>query len=255
MRARGRAVQPKPDKLALLAAQPLECVGFVHRDFVLLQSASLKVSISRRAQYVQISRRLDPEEEGAGAWTPSLGPPFMWEEFCKERCKARIESAGGKIAAVLESESRQRPGLWLHRRITLGNDPVVQVTDTVENRSSSTQTLSRQFGGHPRGEGPHTFVAPAKGQMVSASEASRDIGDLGLHDEAEHWPESWVAFCSRKGWSAGILWGMAERIECASWGCRLETQLGSLAPGELKACEPVYLYVGEGDDPNRAGGE
>jgi GNAT superfamily N-acetyltransferase len=249
VRTDGRVVRPKPDKPVLLAAHPLECGGFVERDHVVLQSTDLRVSIARQGGYVNIARRAKIEEDGAGVWNPSLGPPFQWDEFFKERCKARIERSAGKIAAVVESESSHRPGLWLVRRVTLGNEPIVQIADTVENRSSSIHELSRRFGAHTRGEGLCRFVAPVAGQMVSSSAGGRDLGDLGLHEEPEHWPEGWAAYCFRGEWAAGILWGKADRVECQPWGCGIETSLGSLAPGESRTCEPVYVYVGDGDAP------
>jgi GNAT superfamily N-acetyltransferase len=246
-RTAARTVAPKPDKPVLLAAGPLECGGFVDRHHVALQSPGLAVWIGREGGYVNVSRRAKIERDGVGIWTPSVGPPFHWDEFFKERCKARIERSAGKVTAVLETESSRRPGVWLIRRITLGSDPVLQVADTIENRSSSAEVLSRSFGGHVRGEGRRRLVAPVEGQMVSASEGARDLGNLRLREEAEHWPEGWAAWCYGGEWAAGFLWGKVERVECGSWGCRNQTSLGTLAPGEAMACEPFYVYVGEGD--------
>ncbi len=246
VRSGGRTITPKPADLYAHALSPGDLVGHVERECAVLESHFLRLTIWRRGGWAQVSDKVRNRHELAGFGPPQLGPPFPWDEFFQTRAEARLERESGRVVAVLTSESVYRPGVRLERRIALSNLPLIELRDTIVNNSPDRLALRLRAGANMRAEGG-AVSAPTPDGVVRGlwGAAGRSLIEHRLPEEADRWPEGWLAREDAEGAVVGLIWGRAERVEFG-WGASVERSLPPLEPGASASAEPVYVFAGEG---------
>jgi ribosomal protein S18 acetylase RimI-like enzyme len=247
VRAGKQTVRPKAVELYAHALMPGEVVGHVEEDRVCLESATLRVRISRRGGWTGVIDKVHNRWDAAGIGVPQLGPPFAWEEFFETRCEARLERQPDRLVAVLRSQSVMHPGVWLERRIAVSNLPVIEVSDTLINGSQAKLEGRARWGASFRVNGGAVY-APLKGGVVRGPRetAGRQLPEHHLSEEGADWPEGWCAVEGRDGEAMGLVWGRCERIEYWGGWTQLERSFEAAAPGQSTALPPVYVVVADG---------
>lgn len=241
-----RAVTPKATELWVHFGEPGEVVGHVEKDRVVLESTALHVHISRRGGWMNIGDKVRNLSQAASLPAPQLGVPFAWEEFFDPGCEARLEREGEGLTAVLTTSSVYRPGIWLERRVTLTNLPVVKVQDAIINGTGSR--FAGQLKTSVQLRGDWIACMTRKGLVRGfGSSAARNPDEHQLAKEQEAWPETWVSAESQTGLVAGLMWPPALRVQQHGWWNELDLGLPPAAPGESTTPGPVYVYVGDGD--------
>jgi hypothetical protein len=147
---------------------------------------------------------------------------------------------------VLTTESAYRPGIWLERRITLSNLPIVEIVDSILNGTSA------------RFEGQIKQAANLRGKWISAmtrkglvrssgGSAGRSGPEHRMAKEEENWPETWVAMEDDEGLTSGLLWEPALRVHTHGRWNEIDHVLPAVEPGQSAAAPTMYLFVGDGD--------
>jgi ribosomal protein S18 acetylase RimI-like enzyme len=241
--AGSKTVRPKEAELHAHVLGAGDVVGHVDRERAVLESALLRVSISRRGGWVGITDKLRNWRDLAGIAHPQVGPPFAWGEFFDTPCEARVEQQHGRAEAVLTTPSTHRPGLVLEERVALSNLPLVEIRNAVINNSASRlEAKIREHAWFHIGRGK--VAALVDGEVVEgvAGGASRPLGEHQLSDRGRDWAEGWFAAQDKNGATAALLWEKAERVE---WG-EIVRALPAAAPGQSVSAGPIYLFVGSG---------
>ena len=238
-----KTVRPKEAELHAHVLGAGDVVGHVEKERVVLESALLRVHISRRGGWVGITDKLRNWRDVASVVHPQVGPPFAWDEFFETPCEARVEEQQGRAVAVLTTPSTHRPGVMLEERIALSNLPLVEIRNTVINNSASrleAKISERAWFQINRGK----VAALVNGEVVegAAGGARRHLGEHQLPEKGEDWAEGWLATQDKNGATAALLWDKAERVE---WG-EIVRALPATAPGQSVSAGPFYIFVGEG---------
>ncbi len=244
--AKGRTWRPKVGDLYLHFGRPGEVIGHVEKDHVILQSAALQVFVNRRGGWCSIGDKVHNLWQAAGVAPPQLGLPFAWDEFFENPCEARIERRGDRTTAVLTTPSVFHPGLWLERRITLSNLPVVEIVDSILNGSPSR--FQGQLKRYASLRGNWVTVMTAQGLVRGLQGgAGRAASEHQLNKEQAGWPETWVAVEDDSGCAAGLLWEPAHRVHQTGGWNEVDHLLPPAEPGGSAAAAPFYLFLGDGD--------
>jgi len=246
-----RTVRAKDSHIAVRALGAGNVVGSVDEWRAVLENAKLRVSADRGG-YVQVLLR-----RGVGARrpfkrmmtlrTPVVGPPYAWEEFfTRPRLDAVIERDEGGAVAVLRSDSAQRPGLLLERRIRLTEGPIIELRDTIVNTTAITHDLTLSRDAWP-GDLDGAMAMPAPGRIVETpmAGAALDLRDFQPLEDAAQWPEAWLFGGSRGGEGIGLIWRGATRVEYR-WGVSIKQPVGRLAPGASAQAPPYFVFAGHG---------
>jgi len=243
-----QALRPKTAGLHVHFGHPGEIIGHIEKESVFLQSALLHVNINRRGGWTVIGEKIHNRWEAAGVTAPEIGPPFAWEDFFDRPCEARIEHQAGRAIAVLTTESVHRPGVWLERRITLSNLPIVEVSDTIVNGSASR--IEGRIKRNAQLRGGWITTLSAKGLVRSRGGPGRSGPEHNPVQDASAWPETWVAMEEEEsgvGSAAGLFWTSAHRVHHFGWWNEIEHELPPVEPGQSVTTEPIYIFVGDGD--------
>ena len=241
--AGGKMIRPKEAELYAHALGAGDVIGHVEKERVVLESAALRVQISRRGGWVGVTDKLRNRWHVASIGRPQVGPPYAWDEFFETPCEARIEQENGRAVAALTTPSIYRPGLALEERISLSNLPLVEVRTAVINNSASRFEGSvRQGAWFQIGRGKVSALIGGEVVEGVVGGASRHPAEHQLPEEGEEWAEGWVAAEDKDSVTAALLWDRAERVE---W-TELVRALPPAAPGESVSAGPIYLFVGEG---------
>jgi len=247
----GKTIRAKDAKIALRALGPRDLAGSVDEGHAILESANLRVAIERSGFMRVLARR---EVGGRAPWSgimgaraPVVGPPYAWEEFfTRPRFDAAIEPEDGAVTAVLRSDSAQRPGVLLERRVILTHRPVVEIRDKVINTTSQVHELTISRVAWPEGgRGREALLGPNGIIESPRGGAAFEITHLQPPDEAAEWPEGWVFAGDERDGAAGLIWSGASRVEHA-WGTSIKQPLGVLAPGASAEAPPLFMFAGRG---------
>jgi ribosomal protein S18 acetylase RimI-like enzyme len=241
--AGGKTVRPKEAELHAHVLGAGDVVGHVEKERVVLESALLRVHISRRGGWVGITDKVRNWRDVASVVHPQVGPPFAWDEFFETPCEAKVEQQDGRAVAVLTTPSTHRPGVTLEERIALSNLPLIEIRNTVINNSASR--LEAKMCEHAWFQiGRGKVAALVNGKVVEgvAGGAGRHLGEHQLPEKGEDWAEGWLATEDKNGATAALLWDKAERVE---WG-EIVRALPTAAPGQSVSAGPFYVFVGEG---------
>jgi len=245
VKAKKLTIKPKAGDLYLNFGSPGDVVGHVEKDMVALESMLLHVRIERRGGWVGVGDKIHNRWQAAGVGQPQLGLPFSWDEFFETRCDARIERDGERLTAVLTTESTYRPGIWLERRVTLSNLPIVEIADSILNGSSAR--LEGQIKRTANLRGKWISVMTRKGLVRSSGGAARPGPEHQIAKEEESWPETWVAMDDAQDVACGLLWTPAYRVHNHGWSNEIDHVLPAAEPGQSAAAPTIYLFVGDGD--------
>jgi ribosomal protein S18 acetylase RimI-like enzyme len=245
VKAKKQTIRPKVADLYVEFGHPGEVSGHVEKDAVWLESSLHHLRINRRGGWVTIGDKIHNRWQVAAVTAPELGPPYAWEDFFDTPCDARIERQDGRVVAVLTTQSVHRPGIWLERRITLSNLPVIEVSDTIINGSSARFEGRIKRNAQLRGDWI-TAMSP-KGLIRSRGGPGRSGPEHDPAKEESAWPETWVAMEDDRGIAAGLLWPKAYRVHGHGWWSQLEHALPPAEPGQSVAADPIYVFVGDGD--------
>ncbi len=246
VKARKLTIKPKAGDLHLHFGRPGEVIGHVDKDNVVLESALLHVYINRRGGWANVGDKIHNRWQAAGIGQPQLGVPFSWDEFFETRCEARIERDGERLTAVLTTESTYRPGIWLERRITLSNLPIVEIADSILNGTSARFEGQIKRGANLRGKWITSMTR--KGLVRSpGGSAARSGPEHRIPKEEEHWPETWVAMDDAQDVACGLLWTPAYRVHTHGWWNEIDHVLPAVEPGQSVTAPTMYLFVGDGD--------
>ncbi len=241
-------VRPKAEDLYAHVLSPGDLVGHVEEKRVVLESATLQLAIHRQGGWARVVDKVRNRWEIAGLGSPRLGPPFGWEDFFDTKCKARVEREEGRITAVLRTQSILRPGVWLERRITLSNLPIIEISDTLINGTGGRLSGRLRFGASIRGGGGWVTAPTGKGIVRERRETlARSLGEHRLSDRGEDWPEGWYASEDRDGVAAGLVWDQASRVEVHGGWLEVERSFTPAEAGQSSTLGPIYLFVGDGD--------
>jgi len=241
-------VRPKAEDLYAHVLSPGDLVGHVEKKRVVLESAALQLAIYRQGGWARVVDKVRNRWEIAGIGSPRLGPPFGWEDFFDTKCEARVEREDGRISAVLRTQSILRPGVWLERRITVSNLPIIQITDTLINGTGGRLSGQLRFGASVRGGGGWTASPTAKGIVREKHESlGRSLGEHSLSDKGEDWPEGWYASEDGDGIATGLVWDQASRVEVHGGWLEVEREFAPAGPGQSSTLAPAYVFVGDGD--------
>ncbi len=243
-----RVVRPKAADLYPHVLSPGELVGHMEDDLVVLESAALRLTIHRQGGWAEVTDKVRNRWEIAGIGAPQLGPPFSWEEFFDTRCQAVLEREEGRLTAVLRTESIIHSGLWLERRITLSDLPLIEIRDTLINGMNKPIRGRLRLSVHSNARGGH-IVAPTHKGIVRDEHWTfgRSLGDHRLGERKEDWPEGWWASEDRDGVTIGVVWDSAHRAGAWDRGTSLERAFPPAEPGQSTGPGPVYVFVGDGD--------
>ena len=251
LKTRGRAVRTKDTPIALAALGPSGIVGTLDEQRVELCSERLCVRVDRGGWMHVLHRSPDrghpPLRSLVELRSPALGPPFAWQEFfTRPKFDASVEQRAGAAVAVVRSDSAQRPGMMLERRIILTQRPVVEIHDRIVNTTAAAAALSVLRGGWPGGHTTWTAMPGPQGMLQGAGGgAAFEPGDFRPSEEGADWPEGWRCFGTRQGVTGGLIWAQAERVEHG--GLLIQQPLDRLTPGAAVDAPPFYVFAGEGD--------
>ncbi|MDE3000375.1 MAG: GNAT family N-acetyltransferase [Gemmatimonadota bacterium] len=244
-----KEVPVKTMRLDLLAVEPGGVSGGVGSKGALLCGGGLTVSADLRSGELYIyhslralrSRRLKLQ-------TPRLGPPFAGGDLFQEKAEARIERDALGVVLRLRTPSVIRPGVWLDRRILVGQGPLVRVLDRVINGTSLPLDLSVSQDWWIQMGRTASLIVPGKHGVSRQAFGSggRDLDDFRLPDEASAWPEGWFCVEKENGCTTGILWDRAERVSPGPWGS-VRTRAVRVKPGASTSLDPVNAFVGDGN--------
>ena len=245
VKAKKLVIRPKLAELHLHFGRPGEIIGHVAKDAVRFDSTLLHVHISRRGGWANVGDKIRNRWQAAGIAPPQLGIPFTWEEFFEQPCEARIERDGERLTAVLTTESVYRPGIWLERRITVSNLPIVEVVDSILNGTSAR--FEGQIKQYVNLRGRWVSVMTRRGLIRSGSGAGRPGPEHNFAKEEEIWPETWVAMEDEQGMTSGLLWQPAYRVHGHGWWNEMDHLLPAVEPGQSACAPPLFVFVGDGD--------
>ncbi|MFB3879627.1 MAG: GNAT family N-acetyltransferase [Armatimonadota bacterium] len=243
VRAGGKLVKPKQAELHAHALGAGDVVGHVEKERVVLESAALRVHVSRCGGWTGVTDKLRNRWHVARLHGPQVGPPYAWDEFFETPCEARIEQDSGRVVAVLTTASIYRPGLVLEQRVALSSLPLIEVRSAIVNNTSAPFEGSiRQGAWFQIGTGKVSALVGGEVVEGVTGGASRHLAEHQLPDKGSEWAEGWFAATDEDGITAALLWDRAERVE---W-TELVRALPPAAPGESVSAGPMYVFVGEG---------
>jgi GNAT superfamily N-acetyltransferase len=248
----GRAtVRAKDARIALRAVGPRDLAGSVDEWQAILENAELRVTIERNGFMRVLGRgklgSKAPWSGMMGARPPVVGPPYAWEEFfTRPRLDAVIEREDGAVVAILRSDSAQRPGVLLERRVILTHRPIIEIRDRVINTTSQVHELTISRVAWPEGgRGREALPGPDGIVQSPRGGAAFEVTHLQPPDQVSEWPEGWVFAGDERDGAAGLIWSGASRVEHA-WGTGIKQPLGLLAPGASAEAPPLFMFAGRG---------
>ena len=197
-------LKPKVDPIWVHALAPGEVVGHVEKDRVVLENATLKVTVYRRSGWTEVWDKIRNRRLGQ-LQSPLFGPPMAWDEFFEKRCEARVERHGERVTAVLTTDSLHRPGVRLERRLTLTNLPLIEMVDTFINGGTTELKGRVQTRAEGNGNGGAYVIMTRQGLVRGAQHAAgRQFYEHNLSEEGADWPEGWMAVEDQGGAVAGL---------------------------------------------------
>ncbi|WCF06553.1 GNAT family N-acetyltransferase [Paenibacillus thiaminolyticus] len=169
---------------------------------------------------------------------PKLGKPFSTEFSKKKPVSIHPIREEGAVGLSLRYQSASFPSVFLTVNLLLYGEGTVAYWHEAEN--TGAQPAAELYVSQLVRFGLPGAVLPYNGKYIALNELT---GSEYSYWESRNFTEPWI-FIQHGSVPLGVCWPKTHRVRIESWCISLEASLGSLAPGEKSATEPLHLTMG-----------
>jgi len=243
--------QTTPQRLAILSLPTGGALADVNAKEARLENEWTRVILHRHGGGIDVRASLD--DALLGGMRETAGPPFWPSELEAKTFTCALLHKEGRVTAVMTAALDERPGLVLHREVTLGAGPLVEVRNAWINHGTAPQSVQIQIWGHVAQGESATICLPLADGFVQNRMAEYPAAGEDVSKRPEAFAERWLAATSEHG-TFGFIWeDTVIENEVGPWGVAfLRGGAGRLAERAQPRAAADRTRRRGGTDPDRA---
>lgn len=232
-------IPAKDKKVFVLPAG--EVVGIIEGDHLRIENEKVRFVIKKKGGNVKVVDLITNEEL---LWESARPAPPVWpSEYTFADYDLQIEKKNGNIIATATAASKENPGFFFHKKITVGNGDVFSIENIFDNRSS--KTLKFQLSEQLIVEGGHRVLPLKSGIIRGSCSVFPGFADDD-YKKPEVFCESWMAV-EKDNKTIGVIWPDDIKQFELGWGIEYFGKFYDCLPQSQIKTKKSLVKISDGD--------